>query len=117
MIFKRFKLWQMERRWEKYGRKEAFTWVHRYLRLHSELLEDPIYRDMYNYHRATLVAYMRRDHKNKKSTDEERGKLVDVLADLFNKSSADRVNAYKPLVDVLYDDWGNMSDEMKEVRI
>ena len=50
---------------------------------------------------------MKRDHKNKKITDEERGKLVDVLADIFNKSSADRVNEYQFFVEELHKTWND----------
>lgn len=34
------KVRRFERYWKKQGRKDLFTWVHRYLRLHSELLAD-----------------------------------------------------------------------------
>lgn len=80
------------------------TYIHRYLRLHGEQLEDPIYKDIYEYHRGIVIAHLKRKTK-KKVTYEELGELADVLADIFNRSSADRVNAYKPLVDNLYKIW------------
>ncbi|MBQ8428030.1 MAG: hypothetical protein IJX18_02105 [Clostridia bacterium] len=49
--------------------------------------------------------------------DEQLGELVDVLADIFNKSSADRVNAYKPMVDELYNTWKNTPDMLKDIRV
>lgn len=117
MFFNRFRAWRLERWWKKRGRKDAFTWTHRYLRLHGELLEDPIYKEMFDYHRATLVAYLKRDVKRNNMDDEQLGELVDVLADIFNKSSAERVNAYKPMVDELYNTWKNTPDMLKDIRV
>ena len=56
-----------EKYWEKQGGKDLFTWVHRYLRLHRELLADKVYQDMYDYHREMLIAYVKNDIDNKKS--------------------------------------------------
>ena len=110
MIFAKFRLWRMERQWKKHGRRNAFTWVYRYLFLHKELLEDPVYQDMFNYHRTVLINYLKKDLKHKRTNDAQLGELVDVLAGIFNKSSADRVNAYKPIVDALYKSWENSPD-------
>ena len=51
--------------WEKQGRKDLFTWVHRYLRLHNELLVDNVYQDIYDYCRNALKEYLKKDVKNK----------------------------------------------------
>lgn len=115
MFFEKLKWKRMEKRWEKCGRKDLFTWIHRYLRLHQELLEDPIYKDMFYYHRATLVAYAKRDIKDLKTGEEELLELVDLVADDFNRSNADRVNACKPLVEELYKKW-NDPDREKEIH-
>ena len=82
-----------------------FTWVHRYLRLHSELLEDGVYQNMYDYHRNTLITYLKNDIKDKKADDLKLGKLVDMLADIFNEKASEQVNKCKPLVDELYKFW------------
>ena len=42
------KIRRFERYWFKRGRKELFTWLHRYLRLNKDLLEDNIYKEMSN---------------------------------------------------------------------
>lgn len=88
--------------WEKQGRKDLFTWVHRYLRLHNELLVDSVYQGIYDYCRITLIEYLKKDIKNKKVTEERLGELVDVLADDFNKDGAEWVNEFKAVVDELY---------------
>lgn len=93
---------QFENYWEKYGREDLFTWTHRYLRLHSELLKDKIYQNMYDYHRNTLIAYLRKDLKGTLISDTELGDLIDLFADLFNKDYPKMVNKYKFLVENAY---------------
>ncbi|MBQ8295107.1 MAG: hypothetical protein IJX87_01595 [Clostridia bacterium] len=116
-LIERIKRWRRHRRWFKYGRKDMFTWVHRYLRLHSELLEDPVYREMFDYHRNTLIAYVKRDMKRKNTSDKEYGELIDVLADIYNKNGAERVNKFKPLVDKLYRSWKTYPHLIGVIRI
>ena len=117
MFLKKWKLWRKERRWNKQGRKEAFTWVYRYLRLHSELLADPVYQRMFDYHRETLIAYYKRDIKNKNIEGEKWGELVDMLTDMFNRTSPARVDKYKPLVEDLYSVWSNTPQLSNSIRI
>ncbi len=93
--------------WEKEGRKDLFTWVHRYLRLHSELLEDNVYQNIYDYYRNTLITYLKKDLKDKKCDDVKLGELVDTFADVFNNEEPELVNKYKPVVDELYKFWKN----------
>ena len=111
------KVCRLERYWKKQGRKDMFTWVHRYLRLHSELLEDSIYKEMFDYYRNTLIAYSKKDIKDKKSDDTQLGELVDVCADIFNKNAAVRVNKYKPLVEELYSFWKENPDIICDIRV
>ncbi len=113
----KIKMRRMKRNWFKYGRKNMFTWVHRYLRLHSELLEDPIYQNMLDYHRNTLIAYFKRDVKAKNTTDTQYGELIDAFADIFNKNAAEQVNKYKPLVDELYTFFKDDPNARKDIRI
>ncbi len=103
---------RLERYWKKQGRKNTFTWVYRYLRLHSELLEDSVYQALYDYHRNTLIAYLKRDVNRKNTSDKEYGELIDVLADIYNRNGAERVNKYKPFVDELYRFWKENPDFM-----
>jgi len=106
MILKeKIKVCRFKSYWKKHGRKDLFTWVHRYLRLHSELLEDGVYQNMYDYHRNTLITYLKNDIKDKKADDIKLGKLVDMLADIFNEKASEQVNKCKPLVDELYKFW------------
>ncbi len=35
-VKEKIKIRRFERYWNKQGRKDLFTWVHRYLRLHSD---------------------------------------------------------------------------------
>ena len=107
----------MQRRWFKYGRKDMFTWVHRYLRLHSELLEDTVYREIFDYHRNTLIAYLKKDVKDKNMSDTQYGEMIDVLADIYNKNGAERVNKCKPLVEELYNFWKENPDAIHDIRI
>ena len=88
--------------WKKQGRKDMFTWLHRYLRLHSDLLEDSVYQNLYDYIRNELIKYLKKDVDCKKVVDTELGDIVDVLADLFNEGEPERVNKYKPFIDELY---------------
>lgn len=107
----------MQRRWFKYGRKNMFTWVHRYLRLHSELLEDIVYQEMFDYHRNMLIAYLKKDIKDKNMSDTQYGEMIDVLADIYNQNGAERVNKFKPIVDELYKSWKENLDSIKEIRV
>jgi len=101
-IKEKLKIRSFEKYWKKQGRKNLFTWIHRYLRLHSELLTDSVYQNMYDYNRNTLIAYLKNNMNNKKLDDAKLGELLDISADLFNKDEAERVNKYKSLVDDLY---------------
>ncbi len=110
MIFEKFKFFPIKRRLKIAKNKELFTWTHRYLRLHEELLEDPIYKNMFERNRIILVSYLKKDIKSNRMTDEQLGELVDALADVFNKSYAERVNTYKPIVEDLYELWKSTFD-------
>ena len=99
-------------------RKDMFTWVHRYLRLHSELLvDDEIYKKMFEYHRSTLVAYLKKELKRTAMSDGQLSDLVDTLADIFNKTQSERVEQFKPLVDELYRCWKEKPDLKREILI
>ncbi len=89
-----------------------FTWVHRYLRLHSELLDDSVYQEMFDYYRNTLIAYFKCDVKRENTSDKGYGELIDVLADIYNQNDAERVNKCKPLVDNLYKFWKESPSSM-----
>ena len=113
----KWKFRRFERYWHKQGRKDLFTWVHRYLRLHKELLDDSIYQGVYDYTRDTLIAYLKRDVKRKFTSDQEYGELVDVLADIFNKNSAERVNKFQWIVERLYEFDKQHPTQKKDIRI
>ncbi len=117
MLKEKLKFRRFERYWKKQGKKDLFSWVHRYLRLHSKLLANNIYQNMYDYHRNTLIAYLKNAVNNKKLDDTQLGELVDVLADIFNKDNAEQVNKYKSLVDELYKFWKENPSIIKEIRI
>ena len=111
----KIKIFLFKRKWKKEKRKECFTWVHRYLRLHSELLADSIYQEMYDYHRNTLIAYHNKEMKNNKNINW--GEAIDVLADMFNRRSPERVNEYKTLVEELYRFWKKNPNKINKIRI
>ena len=99
-------------------RKDMFTWVHRYLRLHSELLvDDEIYKKMFEYHRSTLAAYVKKELKLTGISDGQLNDLIDTLADTFNETGSDFVEQYKPLVDELYRCWKANPEVKREIRI
>lgn len=104
-IKEKLKVRRFKKNCEKQVRKDLFTWVHRYLRLHRELLIDSVYQNIYDYYRNTLIAYLKNDIDNNMFDDVELGELVDVFADIFNKDSAEIVNKYKLLVQELYNSW------------
>ena len=70
-------------------------------------MEDPIYLDMYLYFRKALAEFLKVDLKYKKETIESLSELVDILADIFNRTGADRVELYKPIVEAIYRIWQN----------
>lgn len=95
-----------KRYWEKYGKKKFCARVHRYLRLHSELLEDEIYRDMFLYYRKELIECYRKEGSFAKDREEEKCEQhVDILADIYSRNWEESVNEYKPVVDQLYENW------------
>ena len=106
-----------DRYWKKQGRKDLFTWVHRYLRLHSELFVDSVYQNIYDYCRNTLIAYLKKDMDNKKINDEQLGGIIDVLTDIFNENQAERVNKQKSLVEELYKFFKAHPNAIKDIRI
>ena len=114
---KKDKSFQFEKYWDEYGRRDTFTKVHRYLRLHRELLEDSEYKEMYDYYRNTLIMYLRKDMEDKKYSDKQLGGVLDVLADIFNKDAVEYVNSYKPLVVLLYNCWKKEPRRIREIRI
>lgn len=116
-IKEKMKVSHIERYWKKQGRKDLFTWIHRYFRLHSELLENSVYQIMFDYHRNTLIEYYKRDVKRKNTGDKEYGELIDILADIYNQNNAERVNEYKLLVDQLYNFWKENPGMISEIRI
>ena len=105
MIFlKKSKVRQIEKRWKSRGERRIATSLHCYLRLHKELLEDPIYQSMYDYFRFKVMVYYKKEG-GKRKKEEEIGEIVDVVADVLNKSTIKRVDIYKPLVEGLYQFW------------
>ncbi len=116
-LIEKIKARRLEKYWRKQGRKDLFTWTHRYLRLHVELLSDSVYQDIYNYTRNTLILYLKNDLDSKKLNDPQLGELVDVLADIFNKNETELVNKYKLVVEELYKEWAKISNEIKEIRV
>ena len=106
---------RFEKYWQKEGKKDLFTWVHRYLRLNSELLADPFYNYMYEYYRKAIISCLKKDVQNKKTTDNKLGELVDILADIFNKDNAEYVNKYKELVEEIYNFWKKDYNKIKEI--
>ena len=87
------------------------------MRLHRELLEDSLYKRMYDYHRDTLILYLRKDFKGKRYSDRDLGDILDVLTDFFNKDSVEYINGYKFFVEQLYNRWKEDPDEIREIRI
>ncbi len=104
-VKEKLKIYYFKRYWKKQGKKDLFTWIHRYLRLHSDLLTDSLYQSMYDYHRNTLITYLKNDINKKKLDDVQLGQFIDVLADIFNKNNTQRVNKYQSLVEELYKFW------------
>ena len=90
-----------------------YYWIYRYLRLHSELLEDDIYRELYDMARHMRIVR----HKNKfgwKDEDEKAiGEVLDMSADFLNKESPDEVEKWKPIVRIFYE---GIKQERKEKK-
>jgi Ran GTPase-activating protein (RanGAP) involved in mRNA processing and transport len=104
----KIKVYRFKKYWKKQGKQDLSTWVHRYLRLHSELIEDDTYKQIYDYHRNQLIKFIQHDIVNKFFSNADLGNLIDSIADTFNQSEYDRVNEYKALVDELYILWEDL---------
>lgn len=113
----KLRLRRFKKYWKKQGRKDWFTWIHRYLRLHKELLEDSIYQSIYDYVRDTLITYLKRDVGSEFMGDKEYGEIIDSFADIFNKSSPEQVNKYRSVVESLYEFDKKNPTLKKELRI
>ena len=113
----KLKIAKFEKYWKEKGRQDNFTWTHRYLRLHSDLLEDPVYKNLYDYTRKTLIAYIRRDLGDMEHSDEEIGMIIDLLADLFNEDHPKSVNRYKVLIEAQYPIWKEYPLNLNDIRI
>ncbi len=98
----KIKIRRFEKFWEKQGRKDMLTWAHRYLRLHSDLLEDSIYQNIFDYVRNELIKYLKKDIDLKNIDDSKLNEIIDLLADTFNEKEFESVNKYKPLIDEIY---------------
>lgn len=86
-------------------KKDLATWVHRYLRLHPELMTDALYEDMYKKFLSALVKAVREDFHYRKKEEPFLEKLIEVMADEFNKENEERVNEYEPVVEELRKVW------------
>ena len=111
MFFKKWKAKRIKRKWKREEDYRYHKKVYRYLRFHKELLDDPAYKEMYEHCRLLLVVYLKCERKVK-GTNEKVGELVDVLADISNRSDADCIEEYKPLVENFY---GKLGAELKEL--
>ena len=81
--------------------KQLFAWGYRYLRLHSELLEDSVYARMYKIFRLSVVRELRKKRKMYEDSEEIVGELADTIADKFNKKNMKRVNKYELMIKVI----------------
>ena len=102
MKLKKIKNLNCKRNNENIDKKDLFTWAHRYLRLHSDLLADNIYQTMYDFFRNQLITYLKKDIENSKFNDMQLGELIDTFADAFNKEETAQVNEYKTVIEELY---------------
>ncbi|MBR2614687.1 MAG: hypothetical protein IKC71_03725 [Clostridia bacterium] len=92
----------IKRQLDKARKRDLFTWAHRYLRLHNELLVEEVYKKVYDYCRNNLITLLKKDIKNNKLEDSKLGEIVDTIADLFNKENIEKVNKNKFLVEEVY---------------
>ena len=105
-------------RYTRQKRQELFTWLHRYLRLHNELLADESYQIMYDYVRATLIAYLQKDVEGSNGFDDETlGRFVDRITDIFVGEHPEYVEKYKPYVILFHDVWDGDKDLMKDIKV
>lgn len=103
--------------WRHFKAVEFATFRAGLLSDNSELLDDSVYQEMFDYHRNTFIAYVKRDGKRKNTSDKEYGEIIDILADIYNRNEAERVSKCKPLVDDLYKFWKENPDSIKDIRI
>ncbi len=118
MCFKQLKIMRIERRANKHGREELCKQIHRYFRLHRELLEDSVYKEIYDYYRATLIVYLKKDLRDNMLDDAGIGDLIDMFADYYNKKhAAENTTACRAVIDERYKTWQKLPDKCKRIRI
>ena len=105
MFFKKWRAKRIKMKWEREEKYKLYNKIYRYLCLHKELLEDPVYEKLFYFCRIGIIAYLKNDRKMGKKPDEELGELLDVLTDIYNRSYADSVEEYKPVVEGFYKSW------------
>ena len=108
---------RLARYWKKKGEKSMATVVHCYLRLHSELLEDCVYKEIFDFYRNIFIGYLKKDTllKRRKYNDKQLEILADGFADILNQGATYRVNDYKPIVEELYRKWKENPSGIKKI--
>lgn len=82
-------------------KEELFTWGHRYLRLHKELLADCFCAYMYQKFRSVLIEQLRKKLGGYGKTQEEFGEFVDSLADMYNREHAEEVHKFTCVLEMM----------------
>ena len=113
MLFARLKTWRAKRQWEKMGRNERTIWMHRYFRLHKELLNDPVYKTVYDRNRLRVIERIQQRSQEHRDS-EELGDFIDWMADAYNDFAAKKVNRYQPIMEENYVIWKLMMGKMEE---
>ena len=104
----------IEEELKQQNKREMFTWMHRYLRLHDELLSDEDYKNIYDYLRDSLVECLEKDMPETNFDNQQLGSMIDTIADIFNKKDAEQSEKLKPLVDEFYKIWKENPDAIKK---
>ena len=93
-----------------------YYWMYRYLRLHSELLEDNNYWELYEAARHKCIVR----HKNKfdRKDEEEKaiGEVLDMSADFLNKECPNEVEEWGPNVRIFYEALKQERKRMKKLK-
>ena len=73
---------------------------------------------MYDYVRATLIAYLQKDVEGSNGFDDETlGRFVDRITDIFVREHPEYVEKYKPYVILFHDVWDGDKDLMKDIKV
>ena len=95
--------------------REVSYWIYRYLRLHSELLKDSVYRELYDTVRQKRIVRHKNIFHRKDEEEKAIGEVLDMGADFLNKESPNEVEEWRGFVTLFYEAFKSGSKKKEEL--